>query len=166
MAERFLFICCLWNTLQHWFALCCHGTGVKNFFFFQILFLLHYLRGFPGGSAGRDSTCNVGDSVSPWVGKIPWRRECQPTPVFLPGAFHGQRSLVGCSPWGHKELGTTEVIYLNVCWLRSAWSSQFSHTHTPQSHLYSFEICILQPEILDALVVVSLLSFIYWAFSY
>ena len=68
---------------------------------------------------------------------------------------------MGCSPWGHKELGTTEVIYLNVCWLRSAWSSQFSHTHTPQSHLYSFEICILQPEILDALVVVSLLSFIY-----
>ena len=67
------------------------------------------------------------------------------------------------SPWGHRELGTTEVIYLNVCWLRSAWSSVFTHTHTHthQSHLYSFEICILQPEILDALVVVNLLSFIY-----
>jgi len=34
----------------------------------------------------------------PWVGKIPWRREWQPTPVFLPGEFHGQRSLSGCSP--------------------------------------------------------------------
>ena len=33
----------------------------------------------------------------------PWRREWQPTPVFLPGGFHRQRSLVGCSPWGHKE---------------------------------------------------------------
>ena len=40
---------------------------------------------------------------SPWVGKIPWRRKRQPTPVFLPGESHGQRSLVGCSPWGRKE---------------------------------------------------------------
>ena len=38
----------------------------------------------------------------PWVGKIPWRREWQPTPVFWPGEFHGQRSLVGYSPWGHR----------------------------------------------------------------
>ena len=34
----------------------------------------------------------------PWVGKIPWRRAWQPTPVFLPEAPHGQRSLVGCGP--------------------------------------------------------------------
>jgi len=40
----------------------------------------------------------------PWVGKTPWRREWLPTPVFLPGKFHGQRSLVGHSPWGHKEM--------------------------------------------------------------
>ena len=39
----------------------------------------------------------------PWVGKIPWRREWLSTPVFLSGEFHGQRSLVGYSPWGHKE---------------------------------------------------------------
>ena len=38
----------------------------------------------------------------------PWRREWQPTPVFLPGEFHGRRSLVGYSPWGHKESDTTE----------------------------------------------------------
>ena len=38
-----------------------------------------------------------------WVGKIPWRRKRQPTPVFLPGKFHGQRSLVGYSPWGRKS---------------------------------------------------------------
>jgi len=38
----------------------------------------------------------------PWVGKIPWRREWQPTPVFLPGEFHGQRSLAGYSLWGHR----------------------------------------------------------------
>ena len=39
---------------------------------------------------------------SPWVGKIPWRTKWLPTPVFLPGEFHGQRSLAGHSPWGHR----------------------------------------------------------------
>ena len=40
---------------------------------------------------------------NPWVGDIPWRRKWQITPVFLPGKSHGWRSLVGCSPWGHKS---------------------------------------------------------------
>ena len=44
----------------------------------------------------------------PWVRKIPWRMAQQPTPVFLPGKSHEQRSLVGYSPWGCKESGTTE----------------------------------------------------------
>ena len=44
----------------------------------------------------------------PWIGKIPWRRKWPPTPVFLPGEFHGQRSLVGYSPWGRKESDMTE----------------------------------------------------------
>ena len=43
-----------------------------------------------------------------WVGKIPWRRKWQPMPVFLPGESHGQRSLVGYSPWGYKVSDTTE----------------------------------------------------------
>ena len=43
-----------------------------------------------------------------WVWKIPWRRKWQPTPAFLPGESHGQRSLAGYSPWGRKELGMTE----------------------------------------------------------
>ena len=42
--------------------------------------------------------------MDPWFRKIPWRREWLPTPAFLPGEFHGERSLVGYSPWGHKEL--------------------------------------------------------------
>ena len=46
--------------------------------------------------------------VQSWVGKILWRREWQPTPVFLPGEPHGQRSVAGYSPWGHKESDTTE----------------------------------------------------------
>ena len=44
----------------------------------------------------------------PRVGKIPWRREWQPTPVFLPGESHGQKGLVGYSPWGCKQSDTTE----------------------------------------------------------
>ena len=47
---------------------------------------------------------------NPWVRKIPWRRKWQPTPVPLPGESQGQRSLVGCSPWGRKELGMTEQL--------------------------------------------------------
>ena len=43
-----------------------------------------------------------------WVRKIPWSREWQPPPVFLPGESHGKKSLVGYCPWGHKELDATE----------------------------------------------------------
>ena len=46
----------------------------------------------------------------PCVGKIPWRRKWQPTPVFLPGKSHGQMSLAGYSPWGRKESDTTELL--------------------------------------------------------
>ena len=57
-------------------------------------------------------TVNAGDirlRFDPWAGKISWRRAWQPTPVFLPGESHGQKSLRGYSPWGHKELETIEV---------------------------------------------------------
>ena len=50
----------------------------------------------------------------PWVRKIPWRRKWQPTPVFLPGKSHGQRSLAGCSPGSHKESDTNEHIAFKV----------------------------------------------------
>ena len=49
-----------------------------------------------------------------WVGKIPWRREQQPTLVFLLGEFHGQKSLVYCSPWGREESDTTEQLTLSL----------------------------------------------------
>ena len=50
----------------------------------------------------------------PWVRKIPWSRKWQPIPIFLPGKFHGQRSLAGYSPWGHKESDKTENPHKNV----------------------------------------------------
>ena len=50
------------------------------------------------------SACNAGNpGFNPWVRKIPWRREWQPTPVFLPGELPGQRSLAGYNPWDCKE---------------------------------------------------------------
>ena len=63
-----------------------------------------------GGSDGKESACNAGDLGwgDPSVGKIPWKREWQPTPVFLPREFHGQGSLKGYSPWGIKESDMTE----------------------------------------------------------
>ena len=54
-----------------------------------------------------------------WAGEIPWRREWQPTPVFLPGKSHGQRRLVGYSPWGHKELDTTKQLTLLLSFHRA-----------------------------------------------
>ena len=67
--------------------------------------------GFPGGSEGKAFARNA--RFDPWVGKIPWRRKWQPTPVLLPRKFHGWRSLVGYNPWGHKESDTTEWLHFS-----------------------------------------------------
>ena len=54
----------------------------------------------PRWLSGKESACQCRRHRShPWVGKVPWRRKWQPTPLFLPGKCHGQRSLVGYSPW-------------------------------------------------------------------
>ena len=75
--------------------------------------------GFPGGAVVKNLPANAGDAKDDfWVRKIPWSRKWQPTPVSLPGKFHGQRSLAGCSPWGQKELDTTERTHTHT------------HTHT------------------------------------
>ena len=57
--------------------------------------------------SGKESACQCRrHRFDPWEGKIPWRRAWKPTPVFLPGKPHGQRSLAGYSPWGCKESRT------------------------------------------------------------
>ena len=59
---------------------------------------------YPRWLSGKESSCQCWRGrFDPWVGKIPWRRKWQPTPVFLPGESHGQRSLAGYSSRGHKE---------------------------------------------------------------
>ena len=64
--------------------------------------------GFTGGSVIKNPPANAGDTGSiPGSGRSPGEGERQPTPVFLPGKFHGQRSLEGYSPWGHKESDMT-----------------------------------------------------------
>ena len=78
--------------------------------------------GFPGGTSGKESAFKCRrhktHGFDPWVGKIPWRRKWQPTPVFLPGKSHGQRSLVGYSPCGHRvghdrTLNATWYVFYN-----------------------------------------------------
>ena len=63
----------------------------------------------------------------PWVGRIPWRRKWQSTLVLLPGKSQGQRSLVGYSPWGRKELDTTEQLHFTYSVLHSGCTSLHSH---------------------------------------
>ena len=68
----------------------------------------------PRWHSGKESTCRCRTQkkgrFNSWVGNIPWRKKWQSTPVFLPGKFHGQKSLVGDSPCDLKELDDTEHI--------------------------------------------------------
>ena len=70
-------------------------------------------QGFPGCASGKEPAyqCRRHKRCQfyPWVRKIPWRSMSEPTLVFLPGRSHGQRSLTGYSPWGHKESDRTEA---------------------------------------------------------
>ena len=66
---------------------------------------------FPGGARGKEHVCQC-RKLDPWVGMIPWRRKWQPTPVFLPGEFHGQRNLAGYNSWGCK--GQTQLKRLST----------------------------------------------------
>ena len=96
-----------------------------------ILWIVKEHLGFPSGTSGKEPTWQSRICkrlrFDPWVGKIPWGRTWQPTPVILPGESHGQRSLVGCSPWGCKESPVTEHLHSSVCekpnvglsWLKS-----------------------------------------------
>ena len=70
-----------------------------------------WTRDSPGGSVVKNQSANAGDVGSiPGSGRSPGSRKWQPSPVFLPGKFHGQRSLVGYSPWGRKESDMTEEL--------------------------------------------------------
>ena len=76
--------------------------------------------------------------LDPWVRKIPCRREWQLTPVFLPGEFHGQRSLAGYSPWGLTESETTEGLTLSLSLLSLPLSVLLIVSHLDRLFTHSF----------------------------
>ena len=87
-----------------------------------------HLRGFPGGASGNESTSQCRRHrrcrFYPWVGEIPWSRKCQPTPVFLLGKFHRQRSLVDYVHGATKELDTTDQLSTFERRRRQDWAEQ------------------------------------------
>ena len=88
-----------------------HGISLLSLHHPQKTMSFSTTEDFPGGSDGKESTYKAegrGPRFYPWVGKIPWMRAWQPTPVFLPGESQGQRSLAGYSTWGRKESNVTE----------------------------------------------------------
>ena len=116
-------------------CMCCKGEALDFFFQFQYYrtnpvhaallqgwpwrkaeakltcFIGQYTRckwDFPGDSAAKNRREAQGTKFNPWVKKIPQRRKWRPTPIFLPGKSHGQRSPSGYSLWGHKEPDTAE----------------------------------------------------------
>ena len=126
---------CCWNkynllefTVTFWSYICSTGTE------FMCLWSISMLKGNPhsskmgfSGGSGAESACQCRShrrcQFDPWVKKIPWWREWQPTPVFLPGETLGQRSLVSYSPWGHKESDTTERLSIahNYLKMENKW---------------------------------------------
>ena len=106
----------------------------------------------------RDTPANAGDlreagSIPGLVGKIPWRRMWQPTPVFLPGESHGQRSLAGCSPLGCRELiqphTHTCIQDLGTTWpgpLITQWNGKDRHCR-PGEKVAPFPISLLCREV-------------------
>ena len=78
--------------------------------------LIPACQGSPSGPSGKEPDCQCRrhkrHGFDPWVGKIPWKRAWQPTPVFLFGESHGQRRLVGYSSWGLKESDMTKQLTL------------------------------------------------------
>ena len=76
------------------------------------IYYFSFFWGFPDGAVVNKPTCQCRRwrrcRFDPWLRKIPWNRKWQPTLVLLPGKYHGQRNLVGYSPWGRRELDMTE----------------------------------------------------------
>ena len=113
-------------------------------FFFKVFFFFFLEAGggsFPGGASGKEPTRQCSrrkrHGFDPRVIKIPWRREWQPTPVFLPGESHGRRSLAGYGPWGHNELDTTEATLHIYFWLHWTFTAITGFSLVSASRGYS-----------------------------
>ena len=104
-----------WNdeTVIHWVWDNCWRNRFwrENIMVSYIMFIFLSM-GFPRGLEYKICLQCRRPRFSPWVGKIHWRKQWQPTLVFLPEEFHGQRRLAGYSPWGRKESETTKWLTL------------------------------------------------------
>ena len=131
--------------------------------------------GFPGGARGKEHACqwrrHKRCGFNSWVRKISWRREWQPTPVFLPRESHGQKSLVGYGLQGHKELDTSEATQQQqqhdyLCWVRGEWSAvtvisiclPFTETFFKYNNLCKFHNHFWDPGVIISIVKVSKLK--------
>ena len=110
--------------LKHWrsmggFTVVCLLHVIKN----SVRKSLIVISLYPGCHSGKESICQcVRHGFDPWIGKIPWKRKWQHTPVFLPGESHGQRSY---SPWGLKESHTTEQTQFSQNYFQSYYYHDF-----------------------------------------
>ena len=93
-----------WKRCSIWGTNC---NSIKRLFNSLFVVLSSLMVGLPRWCCGKESAYRCRKcrrhTFSPWARKIPRSRKWQPTPVLLPGKSHGQRSLVGSSPWGHKD---------------------------------------------------------------
>ena len=95
-------------------------SSLLSFIFLSFLFSTMPIYKASCGSVGKESACNVGDPGSiPWSGRS--SGEGNGNPLQLPGEFHGQRSLVGCSPWGHKDLVVIEWLTQTYIRTEKSW---------------------------------------------
>ena len=130
-------------------------TYIHHYSVTQSIFtVLKFLSVFPGGFQGShleglpwwlrryESNCSEGKpGFNPCVGNIPWRRKWQPTPISLPGRFHGQGSLAGYSPWSSKESDIMEWPHFHFSKFLSALSNHLLHL----IHLWQLLMHVLPP---------------------
>ena len=123
--------CCEW-----WVRLCLPSAQhfAWSFLSRPSIWVTLVLSMLPRWHGGKEFTCQCQRHrrcrFNSWVRKIPWSRKWQPTPVFLPGKFHGQWSLAGYSLWGRKELDMTEHAHTYTC--KHLHMHTHTHTHTTQ----------------------------------
>ena len=111
---------------------------------------------FPGGTSGKEPACQCRRrkrlGFSSWAGKIPWRRAWHPTPVFLPGESHGQRSLAGYSSSGWKESDRAEATGHTQA---HKWPGTHPRAGTKSDHLLLFwphQLSSLQLQLLNTVL--------------
>ena len=111
----YMIVFCFSSGLSVWFLIRLFSLYIFNIITNTLECKYTMLLGSPGGSVVKNPLSMQETQFDALVGKVPWRRAWQPTPVLLPGESRGQGSLVGYSPWGRKELDLTEWLSRHVC---------------------------------------------------